>query len=85
MLPGRGGCFDVKSSHGCISQWSHKPDARRVAALWNMAHELGLSTEDIEAGCVQKLVEAALLVYDADTPRLQEDLDASLTPFTKPA
>lgn len=33
-------------------------NARRIVALWNMAHDLGLSTEAIEAGIVGEMREA---------------------------
>lgn len=33
-------------------------NARRIAALWNMAEDLGLSTEAIEAGAIRDLYEA---------------------------
>jgi len=34
------------------------PDAKRIQALWNMAHDLNLSTEAIEGGIVQEMVSA---------------------------
>jgi hypothetical protein len=66
-------------------------NARRLAALWNMADELGLSTEDIEDGCVQKLVADAFTAdKKLDAMRANVGLPAmglpsTLVPFTKPA
>jgi len=65
-------------------------NARRIAALWNMAHELGLSTEAIEAGCVGDLVSAcrSLVGRGRDDKdwwnAINDDIPAALAPFQEP-
>lgn len=39
--------------------------ARRIAALWNMAERLGLSTEEIESGNVETTLKAAPYMLEA--------------------
>ena len=42
-----------------ITKEEHDDNARRIAALWNMAERLGLSTEEIESGNVETKLKAA--------------------------
>lgn len=42
-----------------ITKEEHDDNARRIAALWNMAEELGLTTEEIESGNVETKLKAA--------------------------
>ena len=42
-----------------ITKEEHEDNARRLLALWNMAEELGLATEDIESGNVETKLKAA--------------------------
>ena len=41
-----------------ITKEEHEDNSRRIAALWNMAERLGLSTEDIESGNVETTLKA---------------------------
>jgi len=59
-----------------LAQMAYAPDgpdflealdnAKRVYALWNMAHDLNLSTEAIEGGIVQEMVEKVRELRDHD-------------------
>ena len=42
-----------------ITKEEHEDNARRLLALWNMAEELGLATEEIESGNVETKLKAA--------------------------
>jgi len=42
-----------------ITKEEHDDNARRIAALWNMAERLGMSTEEIESGNVETKLKAA--------------------------
>ena len=46
-------CVRLKDSNGVFALVIDEKYAERFAALWNMAEELGLSTEEIEKGVIQ--------------------------------
>jgi len=48
-----------------ITKEEHEDNSRRIAALWNMAERLGLSTEDIESGNVEAEIKAATDMLEA--------------------
>lgn len=43
-----------------ITKEEHDDNARRIAALWNMAEELGLATEEIENGVIEDMLKMLL-------------------------
>mgnify|MGYP000933944368 CR=1 FL=1 len=48
-----------------ITKEEHEDNARRLAALWNMAERLGLATEEIESGNVEAEIKAATDMLEA--------------------
>ena len=70
MLEDDAGEFVIAASEG---------DGDRIAALWNMAERLGLTTEEIESGNVETKLKAALIMLEA-LEEVMDELDVEGLP-----
>lgn len=52
-------CVRLEDSNGVFALVADEKYGERIAALWNMAERLGLSTEEIESGNVETKLKAA--------------------------
>ena len=58
-------CVRLVDSNGVFALVIDEKYGERIAALWNMAERLGLSTEEIESGDVETKLKAATDMLEA--------------------
>ena len=72
-------CVRLVDSNGVFALVIDEKYGERIAALWNMAERLGLSTEEIESGNVETKLKAALIMLEA-LEEVMDELDVEGLP-----